>query len=136
MKVVFLCYFNDFAAESLTYSGPYYEWDAWMTQEDYECKFHPGNPQDAKEPGIDREDDGSIYGFDIIAEISDDWKDEIPEGREDEYSDDVHPALWEGIRAVFPHDGEGVIFTQETLEDYSKRFPQIYADAFDQEVVE
>ena len=120
MKVVFLCYFNDFAAESLTYSGPYYEWDSWFSLEDY-------TPM--AEPGIEREDDGSIYGFDIIAEISDDWKDGIPEGRSDEYSNDVHSALWEGIRAVFPHDGEGVIFTQETLEDYAKRFPQIYKDA-------
>ena len=116
MKVVFLCYFSDFAAESLSYDGPYYEWDSWFSFEDYT-------------PMAEREDDGSIYGFDIITEISDDWKDDIPEGREDEYAEETQEALWEGIRAVFPHDGEGVIFTQGTLEDYATRFLQIYEDA-------
>ena len=126
MKVVFLCYLGHYGEPD---EHILYEWDSWMTKEDYESPFHPGNPQDAKEPGIERKDDGSIYGFDIIAEISDDWKDGIPEGREDEYSDDVHPALWQGIKAVFPPHGESVKITQETCEDYAKRFPQIYEDA-------
>ena len=123
MKVVFLCYLGHYGEPD---EHMLYEWDSWMTLEDY--------PFDRQNPGIERKDDGSIYGFDIIAEISDDWKDGIPEGREDEYSEDVHPALWEGIKAVFPPYGESVKITQETCEDYATRFPQIYADAFGQEV--
>ena len=129
MKVVFLCYLHEYRENEWSYC-----WDEWMTQEGYECPFHPGNPQEAKEPGIERDDDGLIEYFDIIAEISDEWKDGIIEGREDEYGDETQEALWKGVRAVFPPDRLGVKITQETLEDYAKRFPQIYADAFAQEV--
>ena len=87
------------------------------------------DPSSRLEPGIERKEDGSIHGFDIIAEISDDWKDGIPEGREDEYADETQEALWEGVRkALFPPNG-GVKINQETLEDYATRFLQIYEDA-------
>ena len=115
MKVVFPCYLGDRGDGD-------YEWDAWFMLEDYQL-----NNQN---PGIEREDDGSIFGFDIIADISDEWKDgvEYPD-RVDEYSEDVHSALWKAIKAVFPPHGQSVKITQETCEDYAKRFPQIYADA-------
>jgi len=123
MKVVFLCYLTEYypADDFQTYG-----WDEWWPLEDY----NPMNdPSTRLEPGIERKEDGSIHGFDIIAEISDDWKDGIPEGREDEYSDESQEALWEGVKAVFPPNGAGVKITQETLEDYATRFLQIYEDA-------
>ena len=125
MKVVFLCYFGNYGRPDEDDVG-HYEWDSWFMLEDY--------PYNEQNPGIERGDDNSILGFDIIADISDEWKDGIPNGREDAYSADVHPALWKGIKAVFPPNGAGVVINQETLEDYATRFPQIYADAFGQEV--
>ena len=106
------------------------DWSHW-----YLAESRP--PEDS----IKREDNGQIWGFDLIVDLPDEVVNTIlamtsEEYHEqalydvDDYQDIYMDAVHTAIIAQF-EDGKTIF---EQLEDYATRYPKLYADAFGQEV--
>lgn len=121
MKVIFNSFIEDDGSA---------DWSDWFLAED-----RP--PEDS----IKREDNGQIWGFDLIVDLPDEVFNTVVS-----FSGDISasnfPYDWDELQEIYMDAVHTAIITHfedgktilEQLEDYATRYPKLYADAFGQEV--